>query len=149
MFQVGVTRDFLQPDGSIAFGDIGLARLNDAPHVRWEFLPDNVTELTPDHAHLVIARHRYPIEQIGNLIKGDATRQLRAEKLHPFEAHVKPDGTVPPCFARKWWAVFQFTEERILESIDYVNNNPIKEGLKSQMKMWPFVVPYPQCYRSV
>jgi REP element-mobilizing transposase RayT len=103
----------------------------------------------PDHAHLVIARHSYPIEQIGNLIKGDATRQLRAEKLHPFETHVKPDGTVPPCFARKWWAVFQFTEERILESIDYVNNNPIEAGLRSQTKMWPFLVPYPQRHRPV
>jgi D-3-phosphoglycerate dehydrogenase len=50
MFQVGVTRDFLSPDGSIAFGDIGLARLDAATALRWEFLPDNVTELAPQHA---------------------------------------------------------------------------------------------------
>jgi phosphoglycerate dehydrogenase-like enzyme len=50
MFQVGITRDFLSPDGSIAFGDIGLSRLDDAPNIHWEFLPDNVSELTPSHA---------------------------------------------------------------------------------------------------
>jgi REP element-mobilizing transposase RayT len=103
----------------------------------------------PDHAHLVIARHDYPIEQVGNLIKGEATRQLRAEKLHPFEAHAKPDGTVPPCFARKWWAVFLFTEERVLATIDYVNRNPIPAGFKSQTAMWKFVLPYPQRHRPV
>jgi D-3-phosphoglycerate dehydrogenase len=49
-FRVGVTRDFLQPDGTVAFGDIGLGKLDDAPGVQWEFLKENVTELTPHHA---------------------------------------------------------------------------------------------------
>jgi D-3-phosphoglycerate dehydrogenase len=46
-----VTRDFLQPDGTVAFGDIGLGKLDEAPSVAWEFLKENVTELTPDHAN--------------------------------------------------------------------------------------------------
>lgn len=50
MFEVGVTRDFLRPDGTLGFGDIGLAQLDGVPGVRWEFLPDRVTELTPAHA---------------------------------------------------------------------------------------------------
>jgi REP element-mobilizing transposase RayT len=100
----------------------------------------------PDHAHLVIARHRYDIETIGNLLKGEATKQLREEGRHPFEAHAKKDGTVPPCFARKWWAVFEFTEERVLGAIEYVEKNPLEIGLKSQVGMWDFVVPYPQRY---
>ena len=29
-FRVGVTRDFLKPDGSLGFGDIGLAALEQA-----------------------------------------------------------------------------------------------------------------------
>lgn len=100
----------------------------------------------PDHAHLVIARHRYDIETIGNLLKGEATKQLREENRHPFEAHVKKDGTVPPCFARKWWAVFEFSEDRILSAIGYAEQNPPKAGLKSQVGMWPFVMLYPQRY---
>jgi REP element-mobilizing transposase RayT len=32
--------------------------------------------ILPEHAHLVIARHTYKIEQIANLLKGAATRQI-------------------------------------------------------------------------
>jgi phosphoglycerate dehydrogenase-like enzyme len=49
-FIVGVTRDFLSPDGRMAFGDIGLARLAETPGVRWEFLSDDVVELTREQA---------------------------------------------------------------------------------------------------
>jgi phosphoglycerate dehydrogenase-like enzyme len=50
LFSVGVTRDFLNPDGQMAFGDIGLSQFDQSPGVRWEILPDNVTELTAEHA---------------------------------------------------------------------------------------------------
>jgi phosphoglycerate dehydrogenase-like enzyme len=50
VFHVGVTRDFLRADGQLGFGDIGLSKLDTAPDVKWEFLPDNVSELTSDHA---------------------------------------------------------------------------------------------------
>ena len=46
-FRVGVTRDFLKPDGTIGFGDIGLSLLDKAPNVEWEFVADHGTELTP------------------------------------------------------------------------------------------------------
>ncbi len=48
MFQVGLTRDFLMPDGSLAFGDIGLDLLEQAPGVKYEFLAENMKELTAD-----------------------------------------------------------------------------------------------------
>jgi D-3-phosphoglycerate dehydrogenase len=38
-FRIGVTRDFLKPDGSLGFGDIGLSLLDTDANVRWEFLP--------------------------------------------------------------------------------------------------------------
>jgi D-3-phosphoglycerate dehydrogenase len=44
-FRVGVTRDFLKPDGSLGFGDIGLARLEGQPGISWEFLAENHAEL--------------------------------------------------------------------------------------------------------
>lgn len=47
-FRVGVTRDFLATDGTIGLGDIGLGLLDAAPGVAWEFLADDVPELTAD-----------------------------------------------------------------------------------------------------
>lgn len=46
-FRVGLTRDFLKPDGTLSLGDIGLGLLDDAPGVERVFLPDDVPELRP------------------------------------------------------------------------------------------------------
>jgi D-3-phosphoglycerate dehydrogenase len=59
-FRVGVTRDFLRPDGSLGFGDIGLGLLDEAENVEWEFLAEDVRELraeqvAPYHGLLVQA----------------------------------------------------------------------------------------------
>ena len=39
-FRVGITRDFLKPDGSLGFGDIGLDVLTSNARIECEFLPD-------------------------------------------------------------------------------------------------------------
>ncbi|HND55751.1 MAG TPA: NAD(P)-dependent oxidoreductase, partial [Pirellulaceae bacterium] len=49
-FRVGITRDFLKADGTLGFGDIGLAMLEQAPHIACEFLPDYGSELPPQVA---------------------------------------------------------------------------------------------------
>src|SRR5258708_4736866 len=36
--------------------------------------------ILPDHVHMVIAAHRYKVEQIVNLLKGESTRQLVEDK---------------------------------------------------------------------
>jgi D-3-phosphoglycerate dehydrogenase len=59
-FRVGLTRDFLKPDGSLGFGDIGLDLLEQAQGVEWEFLGENTPELSaeqvrPYDALLVLA----------------------------------------------------------------------------------------------
>lgn len=46
-FRIGLTRDFLTPEGTIAFGDIGLSLL-DVPHVSWQFLDEHDGELSPE-----------------------------------------------------------------------------------------------------
>ena len=46
-FQVGLTRDFLKPDGALSMGDIGLELLDEAAGVERVFLPENVDELRP------------------------------------------------------------------------------------------------------
>lgn len=47
-FRVGVTRDFLQPDGTLGYGDVGLGLFDGVPGLRWEFLAENAPELRPD-----------------------------------------------------------------------------------------------------
>jgi D-3-phosphoglycerate dehydrogenase len=49
MFRVGLTRDFLGPDGRTGFGDIGLDRLGEAG-ITWDFLPDSDGEVRAEHA---------------------------------------------------------------------------------------------------
>jgi len=47
-FRVGVTRDFLKPDGTLGFGDVGLDTLDKADNVEWGFLKENASELSAD-----------------------------------------------------------------------------------------------------
>lgn len=44
-FCVGITRDFLKPDGTLGFGDIGLDVLAADSRIRYEFLPDLGSEV--------------------------------------------------------------------------------------------------------
>jgi REP element-mobilizing transposase RayT len=111
-------------------------------HVEKSNLTIWAAAVMPDHFHILVARHHYDIEIVANHMKGEATKKLLAEEIHPFQQQRKPNGDVPPCFGRKWWVVYLFSEEDILRTIRYVENNPIRAGLKPQK--WPFVVPYPQ-----
>jgi REP element-mobilizing transposase RayT len=99
----------------------------------------------PDHLHLVVARHRHAIEVLANLLKGEATRQLEREGIHPFQGQKGYRGRVPPCFGRKWWIVYKDTEAAVLDAIRYVEKNPLKAGLPPQK--WGFVVQYPALYQ--
>ena len=47
-FHVAFTRDFLNPAGELAYGDIGLGLLDQAPRVAYRFLDSNVDVITPD-----------------------------------------------------------------------------------------------------
>lgn len=49
-YRVGITHDFLNPDGTLGFGDIGLDALSRNRRIRSEFLPDFGAELPPSVA---------------------------------------------------------------------------------------------------
>jgi hypothetical protein len=49
VFHVGVTRDFLGPDGRVGLGDIGLGLLDGVPRLDWGFLAQDVPELGAEH----------------------------------------------------------------------------------------------------
>ncbi len=96
--------------------------------------------ILPEHVHLVIGRHTYKVEQIANLLKGAATRQLNEDHRHPLAAYAKP-GKRPPCmWASRQWKVYLDHEEAIENAIAYVIDNPIKEG--KQPQRWSWITPY-------
>ena len=99
--------------------------------------------IMPDHVHLVIGRHRYPIQQVTNLLNGGATRRLRFEGLDPFLPFLAagPKGRAHPSpWARKYWKVWLDSPEDVFRSIEYANDNPDKAGLQRQH--WSFITPY-------
>ncbi len=49
IFRVGITRDAITPSGEPICGSDAL-RILEAPGIEWEFLPEVVAELTPEHA---------------------------------------------------------------------------------------------------
>jgi hypothetical protein len=85
-------------------------------------------------------RHRYPIERIANLIKGEATKSLIRAGLHPFQSDLYRDGSLPSPWTRKHWKVFLTADEAIQRAIRYVENNPVKDGKKAQR--WGFVTTF-------
>ncbi len=98
--------------------------------------------IMPDHAHLVVGRHPYSIQQLGNLLKGGATSSLRKHGLDPFAAFSDvPKGRARPSpWAQKFWKVWLDSPDDIHRSVKYVNDNPLKAGLRPQH--WAFVVTY-------
>ena len=48
-FRIGITGDFLDAEGKLAFPDVGLDMLESQP-VDWEFIPENPDEITPEIA---------------------------------------------------------------------------------------------------
>jgi REP element-mobilizing transposase RayT len=96
--------------------------------------------ILPMHVHLVVARHTCKIAQVANLMKGAATRQLTLEGIHPFANEAYKDGALPTPWARKWWKCYLSDAEGILRAIEYVENNPLKEGRKPQR--WSMVTPF-------
>ena len=95
--------------------------------------------ILPEHIHLVLARTGKSCEVMTNFLKGEATRELNKQRLHPLAAHSE-SGRTPQPWARKHWQVFLDDTQAIDNAIMYVNDNPEKEGKPRQQ--WPFVSPF-------
>ncbi|WP_020472936.1 transposase [Zavarzinella formosa] len=95
--------------------------------------------ILPDHVHLVVEAHHIKIEQIVIQLKGRATTALIDAGIHPF-AGTADKARPPKCFARGEWAPFLETPEDVERAIQYVEDNPVKEGKPRQH--WSFVKPF-------
>lgn len=96
--------------------------------------------IMPDHVHFVIARGRHRAEDWAGFYKRAASRSLREEGHHPFADQADRAGRLPSVWAAGGWKVYLHTAEEILRAIAYVEQNPVRAGLRVQH--WPFVTPY-------
>lgn len=96
--------------------------------------------ILPRHIHFVVARHHYDVEQVTNLLKGAATRMLTEQGLHPMRRHLAASQKLPSPWATGLWKVFLDSHADIDRSINYVNDNPTREGRRAQN--WSFIKPY-------
>ncbi len=111
-----------------------------AEFVRKSNLAVYACAILPDHVHMVVGRHEYPIEQVVMGLKGLSTKQLLRDGLHPLANSAIPDQPPPSPWCAKCWKVFLNDDGHIRNAIGYVQDNPMKEGLKPQR--WSFVMPY-------
>ena len=96
--------------------------------------------ILPDHAHLIMSRHRRHIDEIAAHLKSKATRQMNIENIHPMSRHAARDGRLPSPWARNYWCPFIDSIEYMRKAIRYVNRNPLKARLQPQR--WNFIKPY-------
>jgi REP element-mobilizing transposase RayT len=96
--------------------------------------------ILPEHVHVVLGRHAYRVEQMVRLLKSEASTKLAGDGRHPLARWRQADGSLPTPWARKCWKVFLDTAEDIHRAVQYVEENPVKEGKRPQH--WSFVVPY-------
>jgi len=94
----------------------------------------------PEHVHLVIGRCDRNIRQVMNQFKGRASQQMVALEIHPFQKDQDVRGERPTCWARKGWNVFLDSHSGMRKAIEYVEENPSKEGKRRQT--WSFIQPY-------
>ncbi len=94
----------------------------------------------PEHVHLILARHTYRVEQICNLLKGEATKALTAASVHPRGVTVQDKRKVGSVWAEGQWKRYLESEEDIETAIRYVEENPVKEDKPKQS--WSFVTPF-------
>lgn len=89
--------------------------------------------IMPNHVHLVTGLYERDTVVVVRHLKTRATQQMNAAKLHPFQNRRSP-------WADGYWDGFLHNETEVRRAIHYVNQNPVKDGLKPQH--WSFVVPY-------
>ncbi|QDT05582.1 hypothetical protein K227x_39830 [Rubripirellula lacrimiformis] len=96
--------------------------------------------ILPQHVHLVIARHRFKVEYIAGLLKGEATKKLNQQKCHPLAGYKTKENETPTPWTARCYRGFLESEQEIEDAMSYVIENPIKEGKRRQK--WSFVTPF-------
>lgn len=106
-------------------------------------LPIFAAAIMPDHVHLVVARLAQkvcrqlpPQEWIGRF-KRAGSQALAKPGLHPFAEEPANHGRLRTPWAQGGWRVYLFTAEEMHRAVRYVEQNPIRQGLRPQK--WSFI----------
>ena len=94
----------------------------------------------PDHAHAVVGAHANSPGQIVGQFKARATQALLEADLHPFAGYANAKGILPQVWAHQAWKVFLDTPEQTRRAIEYVEQNPIRAGMRPQR--YSFITPF-------
>jgi hypothetical protein len=92
--------------------------------------------ILPSHVHLALGHLPISVERLTIQLKSAATKQMLAEKCHPFGSYVEQGRKLPKCFVRGQWSRFLVPED-VAGAIKYVEDNPVRQGLQPQQ--WRFV----------
>jgi REP element-mobilizing transposase RayT len=84
----------------------------------------------PSHVHMVLGYTRRDIRRATGHIKSQATRALRTQGWFAAQSPWTDHG----------WNVYLNTDDDVRRAIDYVRENPLREGLRQQR--WSFMIPY-------
>ena len=96
--------------------------------------------ILPEHVHLVLGRHQRSIEQQLQHLRANSTRELNSRGSNPLWSFKRADGYIPTPWAHGTWAVYLNSANDVQRAIQYVENNPLKEGKPRQR--WSFIKPY-------
>ena len=83
--------------------------------------------ILPDHVHVVVRKHKHRGESMIDHFQSASRLRFSSLGEHPV-------------WTQHGWRVFLNTPAEVRQRIQYVNDNPIKEGLPRQD--WPFVTAY-------
>jgi REP element-mobilizing transposase RayT len=96
--------------------------------------------ILPDHVHAVVAHHPFDGDELIACLKRAGTRGMNDEGLHPLRSYPRASGKLPCPWAEHGWKVYLHTPDQMRQRIEYVEQNPVRAGLKLQH--WSFVEPY-------
>jgi REP element-mobilizing transposase RayT len=88
--------------------------------------------IMPGHVHLVVRAHRRTPSKIAGHLKSRATQHLHKSTVWGDLAR--------PVWGEKCWKVYLDEPDDVAEAVDYVDQNPLRDGLPAQH--WPFIVPW-------
>ena len=96
--------------------------------------------ILPEHVHVVFGRHEQGVERVVGHLKTKGTLEMATAGEHPFRAMRLADGRLPTAWGRSGWKVYLNDDAGVRRAIQYVEENPIKEGKRPQR--WSFVTEY-------